>query len=104
MGFPIRHLATPLIALAVAMTPPALRAQPNALDSAHTFVQPPASDPGRPGQTVLLPNGSAGTTTGGTPYYQMLQTPGGAAVMAPNGNGSSTVIAPAGQTGTVRPP
>jgi len=93
-----------LLALAIALPPSGARAQPNPLDNARTFVQPPAPDPGRPGQTVLLPNGTIGTTTGGTPYYQMLQTPGGGAVMVPNGNGTSTVIGPAGQSGPARSP
>jgi len=65
---------------------------------------PPVQDPGRPGQVVILPGGGTGTVTGGTPYFQLLRTPGGTGgggtvIMQPNGNGTSTVTDPGGRGG-----
>jgi len=70
---------------------------------------PPVQDPGRPGQVVILPGGGMGAVTGGTPYFQMLQTPGGTGgggtvIMQPNGNGTSTVIDPGGRRGVAPSP
>ena len=70
-------------------------------DSAHTVFTPNAPDPGRAGQVVQLPQGGLGVTSGGTAGYQTLATPGGSAVMVPNGNGTATVIGSGGHNGTV---
>lgn len=78
-------------------------AQATPSDSAHTLFTPNAPDPGRVGQVYQLPQG-AGVSTGGTANYQMLETPGGNAVAVPNGGGTSSVIGPGGQTGTVNTP
>ena len=68
-------------------------------------VAPAAPDPGRPGQVVVLPGGGTGVVMGGTPYFQSVQTPGGGtAIIIPNGNGTSTIIGPNGQSGTVKTP
>jgi hypothetical protein len=68
-------------------------------DSAHTLFTPNTPDPGRSGQTVQLPQGGIGVTTGGTSHYQTLATPGGgSAVAVPNGVGSSNVIGTGGRT------
>ena|ERR1700677_838907 len=68
-------------------------------DSAHTLFTPNAPDSGRPGQTVQLPQGGVGVTTGGTSHYQTLATPGGgSAVAVPNGVGSSNVIGTGSRT------
>jgi len=74
-------------------------------DSAHTLFTPNAPDPGRAGQTVPLPQGGVGVTTGGTSHYQTLATPGGGnAVAVPNGAGTSNVIGTGGRSGTVNTP
>lgn len=78
-------------------------AQATPPDSAHTLFTPNAPDPGRPGQVYQLPQG-AGVSTGGTANYQTLGTPGGSAVVVPNDGGTSNVIGPGGQTGTVNTP
>ena len=81
--------------------------------------QPPA-DPGRPaaigpsvsappparsraGQAVQTRSG-VGVTSGGTSAYQTLTTPGGTAIVVPNGNGTSTVIHPDGAVETIPTP
>ena len=74
------------------------------LDSAHTLFQPNAPDPGRVGQTVPLPQGGFGVTTGGTAGYQTLGTPNGSALVVPNGNNTSSVIGPGGRVGIVSTP
>ena len=68
------------------------------------MVTPYAQDPGRSGQMILLPQGGQGVTFGGTPNSQMIGTPGGAAIMVPNSNGTSTVIAPGMPSGTIASP
>jgi hypothetical protein len=80
-------------------------AQATPTDSAHTLVTPNASNPGQAGQTVQLPGGGAGVTTGGTSNYQTVGTPGGgSAVMVPSGGGTSAVMGSGGQTGTTSTP
>lgn len=78
-------------------------AQATPPDSAHTLFTPNPPDPGRVGQIYQLPQG-AGVSTGGTANYQTLGTPGGSAVVVPNDGGTSNVIGPGGQTGTVDTP
>jgi hypothetical protein len=73
-------------------------------DSAHTLFTPNAPDPGRSGQTVQLPQGGLGVTTGGTANYQPRGTPNGSAIAVPNGNNTSSVIGPGGQIGTTSAP
>ncbi len=69
-------------------------------DDAHTLFQPNASDPGRSGQIVQLPQGGTGVTTGGTSHYQTLGTPGGNAISVPNDNNTSRIIGSTGRAGT----
>jgi hypothetical protein len=90
--------------VAVAMIPTITFAQAPAKDSAHTLFTPNASDPGRAGAVVQLPQGGTGVTTGGTANYQTLATPDGSAIMVPNGGGTATVIGSGGRTGTVSAP
>jgi hypothetical protein len=101
---------TPVLALLLMFSAPAQAgsdrlylAQAASPDSAHTLFSPNAPDPGRVGQVYQLPQG-AGVSTGGTANYQMLETPSGSAVAVPNGGGTSSVIGPGGQTGTVNTP
>jgi hypothetical protein len=105
---PSRESPTPMqtaaiLALLLTFSGQTSLAQATPPDSAHTLFTPNAPDPGRPGQVYQLPQGT-GVTTGGTANYQMLETPGGSAIVVPNGNGTSTVIGPGGQTGTVNTP
>jgi len=98
----IRSCLAAMMALA-GMTGVAL-AQAPPQDSAHTLFVPNAPDPGRSGQIVQLPQGGMGVTTGGTANYQTLGTPGGSAVMVPNGGGSADVIGSGGGSGIVHSP
>jgi hypothetical protein len=91
-------------ALAFALTTPFAVAQITPGSSAGTLVTPYAADPSRAGQTVQLPQGGQGVTTGGTPFYQSVITPGGGAIMVPNGGATSTVIGPGVRSGTVVTP
>jgi hypothetical protein len=45
-----------------------------------------------------------GVTTGGTAHYQTLGTPGGSAVMVPNGGGTSNVIGSGSRSGSIITP
>ncbi|MEI7710210.1 MAG: hypothetical protein WCI94_02180 [Rhodospirillales bacterium] len=91
-------------ALFVGMTTVAAFAQIAPQSSAATTVPPYVPDPGRSGQMYLLPQGGQGVTFGGTPYFQMLGTPGGAAIAIPNGNGTSTVLVPGMPSSTIVSP
>jgi hypothetical protein len=63
---------------------------------------PPAREPG--GRIVQSPSG-LGVTSGGTPGYQTMTTPGGgSAVIVPSGGGTSTVIHSGGLIETVPTP
>ena len=90
--------------MALAMMTGVALAQATPQDSAHTLVTPNASDPGRAGQVVQLPQGGIGVTTGGTANYQTMGTPGGSAIMVPSGGGTSSVIGSGGGSGTVNTP
>jgi hypothetical protein len=90
--------------MALAMMTGLAFAQATSQDSAHTLVTPNAPDPGRAGQTVQLPQGGFGVTTGGTANYQTMATPSGSAVVVPNGGGTSSVIGSGGGSGTVTTP
>jgi hypothetical protein len=90
--------------LAVAMTATAALAQTMAQDSSHTLFTPNAPDPARAGLVVQLPQGGMGVTTGGTAHYQTLGTPGGSAVMVPNGGGTSNVIGSGSRSGSIITP
>ena len=68
-----------------------------------SYVAPPVapSSRGPGGQIIQAPEGPA-VTTGGGPGYQTTTTPGGGkSVIAPNGNGTSTVIQSDGRSETI---
>lgn len=89
----IRTGLTAMLVLATMVATASAQITPGS--SAGTLVAPPANDPGRAGQMMMLPQGGQGVTFGGTPYSQMIGTPtGGATIMTPSGGGASTIISP----------
>lgn len=63
-----------------------------------------AAQPRLPGGVVQTPRG-AGVDAGGTSTFRQLNVPGqGSSIIVPNGNGTSTIIAPDGSVSTVPTP
>jgi hypothetical protein len=85
--------------------------QPNGLPTPQpapplsSYAAPPVTGPGRSptGQVIQTPSGPV-VTNGGTSAYQTTTTPGGNAIIVPNGNGTSTVIRSDGRIETIPTP